>query len=201
MTDSRLFMSPDFLTKFKDEYRNLPCLWKVRCSEYSNKSKRDKAWEHLVGITREKVVNADLNFVKKKVDNIRASFRNELRKIRESTRSGASSDDTYIPTLWYFELLKFTAEQEQPRQTMSNLDEGEENHLEEEAGIVEAEPNEDGNNADNEELLYSESQTSSTKRKRISPKRTKNFSAEEEVCQRKALLEKASAVLNRPEDE
>ncbi|XP_047738613.1 uncharacterized protein LOC108669816 isoform X4 [Hyalella azteca] len=200
MADSRLFMSPDFSTKFIEEYRKLPCLWKVRCSEYSNKWRRDEAWEHLVGITREKEVNADLNFVKKKVDNIRASFRKELRKIRESTQSGASSDDTYIPTLWYFELFKFTAEQEQPRQTMSNLNEGEENHLEEEVCIVEAEPNEDVNNADNEKLLYSESQTSSTKRKRISPKRTKRFSVEEEVRQRKALLEKASAVLNRPDE-
>ncbi|XP_047738614.1 uncharacterized protein LOC108669816 isoform X5 [Hyalella azteca] len=65
---------------------------------------------------------------------------------------------------------------------------------------VKAEPNEDVNNADNEKLLYSESQTSSTKRKRISPKRTKRFSVEEEVRQRKALLEKASAVLNRPDE-
>ncbi|KAG8241828.1 hypothetical protein J6590_077959 [Homalodisca vitripennis] len=75
--------------------------------------------------------------VKRKVDNLRAAFRKEMRKVRDSTRSGASADDTYTPTLWYFELMKFTAEQEQPRKTKSNLDEDEENIIEEEGSIVE----------------------------------------------------------------
>lgn len=137
MTDSKLFMSPDFLTQFIDEYRNLPCLWKVRSAEYSNKLKRDAAWEHLLQITKHKIPNADSSFVKRKVDNIRAAFRKEMRKMRDSTRSGASADDTYTPTLWYFELLKFTAEQEQPRKTKSNLDVDEENIVEDEGSNVE----------------------------------------------------------------
>lgn len=130
-------MSPDFLTQFIDEYRNLPCLWKVRSAEYSNKLKRDAAWEHLLQITKHKIPNADSSFVKRKVDNIRAAFRKEMRKMRDSTRSGASADDTYTPTLWYFELLKFTAEQEQPRKTKSNLDVDEENIVEDEGSNVE----------------------------------------------------------------
>ncbi|KAG8330850.1 hypothetical protein J6590_054140 [Homalodisca vitripennis] len=112
-------------TRSAKEYRNLPCLWKVRSAEYSNKFKRDTAWEHLLQITKEKIPNADTNFAKRKVDNLRAAFRKEMRKVRDSTRSGASADDTYTPTLWYFELMKFTAEQEQPRKTKSNLDEDE----------------------------------------------------------------------------
>ncbi|KAG8268572.1 hypothetical protein J6590_023953 [Homalodisca vitripennis] len=56
---------------------------------------------------------------------VKAAFRKEMRKVRDSTRSGASADDTYTPTLWYFELMKFTAEQEQPRKTKSNLNEDE----------------------------------------------------------------------------
>ncbi|KAG8329021.1 hypothetical protein J6590_097061 [Homalodisca vitripennis] len=128
---------PDFLTTLIEEYRNLPCLWKVRSAEYSNKFKLDTAWEHLLQITKEKIPNADTNFVKRKVDNLRAAFRKEMRKVRDSTRSGASADDTYTPTLWYFELMKFTAEHEQPRKTKSNLDEDEENIIEEEGSIVE----------------------------------------------------------------
>ncbi|KAG8290399.1 hypothetical protein J6590_082548 [Homalodisca vitripennis] len=124
LTPSLVFMSPDFLT-FIEEYRNLLCLWKVRSAEYSNKFKRDTAWEHLLQITKEKIPNVDTNFVKKKVDNLRAAFRKKMRKVRDSTRSGASADDPYTPTLWYFELMKFTAEQEQPRKTKSNLNEDE----------------------------------------------------------------------------
>ncbi|KAG8324361.1 hypothetical protein J6590_094309 [Homalodisca vitripennis] len=188
MADSKLFMSPDFLT-FIEEYRNLPCLWKVRSAEYSNKFKRDTAWEHLLQITKETIPNADTNFVKRKVDNLRATFRKEMRKVRDSTRSGASADNTYTPTLWYFELMKFTAEQEQPRKTKSNLDEDEENIVEEEGSIVEAELNKDENNVVNEQALNIKSQCTAPKRIKISPKRNRG---EEELHQRKAILEKAS---------
>ncbi|KAG8254997.1 hypothetical protein J6590_103144 [Homalodisca vitripennis] len=182
MADSKLFMSPDFLTTFIEEYRNLPCLWKVRSAEYSNKFKRDTAWEHLLQITKEKIPNADTNFVKRKVDDLRAAFRKEMRKVRDRTRSGASADDTYTPTLWYFELMKFTAEQEQPRKTKSNLDEDEENIIEEEGNIVEEELNEgDVNNGDNEQTLNRGSPSTAAKRRKTSPKKnkTKNDRAEE----------------------
>lgn len=76
-----------------------------------------------------------MNFVKKKVDNIRASFRKELRKIRKSNKSGASADDPYKPTLWYFDLLSFTSDQEKPRQSKSSLDK-EENIFDEENTTV-----------------------------------------------------------------
>jgi hypothetical protein len=81
---SKTFMSPDFLTKILEEYRELPVLWQVRCADYSNRAKRDEAGDLLVQFTREKIPDADLWFVKKKVDCIRASFRKELRRVRDS---------------------------------------------------------------------------------------------------------------------
>jgi hypothetical protein len=69
---SKTFMSPDFLTKFLGEYREMPVLWQVRSANYSNRTKRDEAWDLLVRLTREKIPEADLFFVKKKVDSIRA---------------------------------------------------------------------------------------------------------------------------------
>ena len=105
-------MSPDFLTKFLEEYREMPVQWQVRSADYSNRTKRDEAWDLLVQLTRGKIPEADLCFVKKKVDSIRASFRKELRRFRYSKRSGLSADDVYKPTLWYFDLLLFTANQD-----------------------------------------------------------------------------------------
>jgi hypothetical protein len=35
---SKTFMSPDFLTKFSEEYRELPVLWQVRRADYSNRA-------------------------------------------------------------------------------------------------------------------------------------------------------------------
>lgn len=41
----------------------------------------------------------------------------------KSRRSGSASDDIYEPTLWYYNILLFTASQEEPRDTISNEDE------------------------------------------------------------------------------
>jgi hypothetical protein len=45
---SKTFMSPDFLTEFLEEYRELPVLWQIRSADYSNRAKRDEAWDLLV---------------------------------------------------------------------------------------------------------------------------------------------------------
>jgi hypothetical protein len=52
-------MSPKFLTKFLEEYRELPVLWQVHSADYSNRIKRDEAWDLLVQFTREKIPDAD----------------------------------------------------------------------------------------------------------------------------------------------
>ena len=62
-TISKTSMSPDFLTKFLEEYREMPVLWQVRSADYSNRTKRDEAWDLLVQLTREKILEADLCFV------------------------------------------------------------------------------------------------------------------------------------------
>jgi hypothetical protein len=84
---SKTFMSPDFLTKFLEEYRELLVLWQVRSADHSNRAKRDEAWDSLVQFTREKIPDADLCFVQIRVDSIRASFRKELRRVRDSISS------------------------------------------------------------------------------------------------------------------
>jgi hypothetical protein len=103
---SKTFMSPDFLTKFLEEYRELPVLWQVRSADYSNREKRDEAWELLVQFTREKIPDADLCFVKKKVYSIRASFRKELRRARNSsiiTAAATCFDELVLDTEMYEE--------------------------------------------------------------------------------------------------
>ena len=45
-TMSKTFVSPDFLTKFLEEYRAMPVLWQVRSADYSNRTKRDEAVSH-----------------------------------------------------------------------------------------------------------------------------------------------------------
>ena len=59
-TMSKTFMSPDLLTKFLEEYREMPVQWQVRSTDYSNTTKRDEAWDLLVQLTREKIPEAVL---------------------------------------------------------------------------------------------------------------------------------------------
>jgi hypothetical protein len=87
------------LTKVLEEYREMPVLWQVRCADYSNRTKRDEAWDSLLQLTRENFPEAELYFVKKKMDSIRASIRKELRRVWDSKRSGLSADDAYKSTL------------------------------------------------------------------------------------------------------
>lgn len=48
-----------------------------------------------------------------------------MKKVMESQRSGSSKDDIYTPTLWYYDLLLFTKDQEIPTDSISNLGENE----------------------------------------------------------------------------
>jgi hypothetical protein len=52
---TQTFISPNFLTKFLEEYCAFPVLWQVRSVDYSNSAKRDEAWDLLVQFTREKI--------------------------------------------------------------------------------------------------------------------------------------------------
>lgn len=65
---------------------------------------------------------ADISYVSKKIANLRTIFKKELNKINDSKRSGAGADQVYVPRLWYFESLRFLADQEEARPSVSSLD-------------------------------------------------------------------------------
>ncbi|KAG5871300.1 hypothetical protein JTB14_030422 [Gonioctena quinquepunctata] len=103
-----------------NESWKLPCLWKVKSKSYSNRHEKNKAYEKLLLFYKQTDPNATIDSVKKKINNLRCTFRKELKKLRKSKRSGEGSDNVYVPTLWYFNLLMFTADQEEPRTSISN---------------------------------------------------------------------------------
>lgn len=115
-------MSKQFIVEFIEAYRKFPCLWKVKSGEYRDRNKKCKAYEELLQKYKEIDEGASVQTVKNKIDSMRASFRRELKKIKESQRSGAGEDEVYTPHLWYFEHLKFLSDQEIPRESISNLE-------------------------------------------------------------------------------
>ncbi|KAG8431585.1 hypothetical protein GDO86_018089 [Hymenochirus boettgeri] len=113
------YLNQVFLKEFIEVYRSFPCLWKVKSTEYANRAKRQHAYEHLINLCKRVYPQANLEFVKNKIQNIRTVFKKELNKVNASQKSGSSADDVYVPRLWYFDLLLFTVDQEVPREPLS----------------------------------------------------------------------------------
>ncbi|CAH1956038.1 unnamed protein product [Acanthoscelides obtectus] len=127
MADTR-YWSKEVVSEFIEIYKSYPCLWKIKSREYTNRNLKNAVYDKLVEFCTKLHPEANRDYVVKKIQSFRGSFRKELKKIEESKRSGASTDEIYTPTLWYFDLLQFTIDQEIPTQSICNMeDEGTEN--------------------------------------------------------------------------
>ncbi|XP_050711229.1 uncharacterized protein LOC126995585 [Eriocheir sinensis] len=111
-----------FWTEFIDIYRENSSLWKVKSKEYSDKVKKNAAYDLLVEKLKEKDGRATRDTVTKKINNLRSSFRKECKKVLSSMKSGSGTDDVYTPSLWYYNLLLFLKEQEIPRTSVSAIE-------------------------------------------------------------------------------
>ncbi len=104
-----------------DVYKHLPALWKVKSDDYSNRNKKDAAYAVLIEKFKEKYPNYTREDVKKKINSYRTNYRKELKKVQDSERSGAGTEQLYEPTLWYFQALAFLNDQEMPAKSRSTL--------------------------------------------------------------------------------
>lgn len=112
----------EFIEIYKSEY----CLWRVKSKEYHDKNKKAAAYEKLTEKLKELEPHATKDDVIKKINSLRSNVRKEKKKCNESTKSGASADEVYKPTLWYFDLFNFLGDQDTPRESRSNMDEHDE---------------------------------------------------------------------------
>ncbi|KAJ8967752.1 hypothetical protein NQ314_002633 [Rhamnusium bicolor] len=119
--DSRYWAKHD-LINFIEMYKSYPCLWKTKSKEYTNKHLKNGAYEKLVELCRNTVnPEANRDFVTKKIQSLRGSFRKELKKVYESKASGVAEEDVYKPNLWYFSYLLFTQNQEPSDSTTDDV--------------------------------------------------------------------------------
>lgn len=86
-----------------------------------HRDQKNAAYEVLVQKLKEKIDDANVDMVKKKINNMRSSFRKELKKVETSKRSGAGAEEVHQPSLWYYDYLLFLRDQEIPRPSKSNL--------------------------------------------------------------------------------
>ncbi|XP_077137585.1 uncharacterized protein LOC143803691 [Ranitomeya variabilis] len=107
----------EFIREFLEIYRSFPCLWKIKSPEYSNREKRKAGYSKLIELYNLQAPEeqATENVVKKKIQALRTVWRKELNKVLQSSKSGSSTEEVYVPKLWYFEYLNFLRDQEVPR--------------------------------------------------------------------------------------
>ncbi|EZA51904.1 hypothetical protein X777_09219 [Ooceraea biroi] len=89
-------------------YQQHPCLYVTKCVEHYNRMKRDKALQIIckqyTDLTGQPLT---VDIAKKKINNLRSQYLEQLNKIKQSKSSGASTDDIYTPTWWLFEDMSF----------------------------------------------------------------------------------------------
>ncbi|XP_063807040.1 uncharacterized protein LOC134994319 [Pseudophryne corroboree] len=114
-----------FWSGFIDLYHENECLWCVRSPDYANRTKRNGAHQQLILYSRGRSSVArceSVTWVKKKIANFRTVSVKEHKKVQDSQRSGAGTDEVYKPTLWYYDQFKFIMEQEPRVRSRDHLD-------------------------------------------------------------------------------
>ncbi|GFO46407.1 hypothetical protein PoB_007291200 [Plakobranchus ocellatus] len=95
-----------FILEVIEMYHGFPGLWKVKSKEYSDREKKEAAYDTLLLKYKEWYTEATKDDLKKKLNVMRTSFRRELKKLNDSQKSGAGADDVYEPSLWFFARAK-----------------------------------------------------------------------------------------------
>ena len=67
--------SREFLTEFIHTHREYPCLWKVKSKEYSDRAKKNLAYEHFTTNFKANDPDANKEKVVKKINSLRSCFR------------------------------------------------------------------------------------------------------------------------------
>ncbi|PIN88327.1 hypothetical protein AB205_0064020, partial [Aquarana catesbeiana] len=115
------FKDPDFMDHFIDKYRDMHNLWEVKNPLYRNKPARKASLEELLQFVKTQIPNADIEFVERKIGSLRSRYRKELNKVQAFMRSGAAAEDVYVPSLWYYNRMRFLEDQMEVRESLSTL--------------------------------------------------------------------------------
>ncbi|KAJ2952621.1 hypothetical protein O0L34_g6949 [Tuta absoluta] len=100
---TKCFTERIILTEFLQMYREFPCLWDNREILYTNREVRQQAYDVLLEKYRQLYDNATLKELKKRLENFRACFRREHKRVLLSKQNG----DEFTPTLWYYHMMTF----------------------------------------------------------------------------------------------
>ncbi|XP_068113831.1 uncharacterized protein [Hyperolius riggenbachi] len=114
----------EFTAQFIERYRRQPCLWKTTSKDYKDRIKRGKAYTSLVSFCKSRNREVDINFVKRKIQNLRTVFHKAYKTYKKSKKSGAGAGNIKKPDLWYYDLLLFVHDHDCAVTTTSHVQDG-----------------------------------------------------------------------------
>lgn len=92
--------SHEMCLRLIDEYRQHEILWNINSPEYHKKEEKEILWNLLA-----KKFNTDPETIKKRIENLRGSYRRERSKCKRSLASGSK---VYYNSSWFaYENFKF----------------------------------------------------------------------------------------------
>ncbi|KAJ8715637.1 hypothetical protein PYW07_010119 [Mythimna separata] len=107
MDDDRPVISErEVIIRLLELYRDLPGLWDPNHELYSNREARQVAYESLLEYYRKFDKEASVADLKKKLENMRAAYRREKKKVEKSLADDSRST-IHVPMLWYYQLFSF----------------------------------------------------------------------------------------------
>ncbi|XP_031331689.1 uncharacterized protein LOC116162167 isoform X2 [Photinus pyralis] len=102
--------SREQVTMLIEVYKNHPYLYVVKSPQYKNKHARNAALTDICSKLEAVKAGVTIADVKNKFAALRQNFLVEYRKHENSMKSGSGTDQVYIPTIWYYDLMLFVLE-------------------------------------------------------------------------------------------
>lgn len=82
-------------------------LWNTKIPSYKNRNTKKTEYGELIEILKTDMPDIDLAALKGKIQSLRTTFREEVRKIKKSEGTGTGSADVYIPKWKFFDECSF----------------------------------------------------------------------------------------------
>lgn len=106
--------------KFVQEYRMRECLWNTKSPIYKNRNARETAFKEIQEVMG--IEGFGVTEIKNKIKALRSTYAQELKKIKDSKKSGAGTDSVYVPHVkWFEEMHAFLQCLDNKRPTHDNL--------------------------------------------------------------------------------
>ena len=111
------------IVNFLDIFRNFECLWNTSHPQYCIRNAREASLKKLMQeLSAAGVETANVEALKKKIKNIKDSYRMEVNKVKKSIKSGMGTDEVYTPKLaWFEQADSFWSKVVSGRESSSNL--------------------------------------------------------------------------------